>query len=97
MDIRIAMALPAVAAVLMGAAAGTAHAAAPTEQPQTCEQLRVCEVRGEGGLDYTVTFNDVGEPIRVDIMNGTCQPESHEEELGAVICRAIPTTQSGHL
>lgn len=96
MDIRLVIALPTVTAALMGPATGTAHAATTTEQPQTCQQLHVCEVHGQGDLDYVVTFDDSGTPIRVDIMNGTCQPESHEEELGAVVCRAIPTTQSGH-
>jgi hypothetical protein len=93
MDIRLAIALTA---ALTGAPMGAAHAAAPTEQAQTCQQLHVCEVPGQGDLHYLVTFNDVGTPIHVDIMNGTCQPENQDEELGAVICRAIPPTQSGH-
>ncbi|HEY9418254.1 MAG TPA: hypothetical protein VIQ30_26125 [Pseudonocardia sp.] len=95
----MAIRLPVVASVialLSGCAIGMAYADGPGEQAQTCQQLHVCQVKGQGDLDYLVTFDDDANPVYVNIMNGTCGPESNDEELGPVICRGIPTTQSGH-
>lgn len=83
--------------------AGAQSIAAPTEQSVSCQEMHVCEVQGQGGLWYLVTFDDDGQPKTVDIENTTCEADAGNKDgvtsaadtNGTVVCRGIPKGTRG--